>query len=58
MTPEIGAKYGPEAVGEVTLAKRLIERLPGKSLLLGEDGEDRLVELSKARLEIALEMHA
>ena len=36
ITPEIGAKYGPEAVGEVTLAKRLIERLPGKSLLIAD----------------------
>jgi hypothetical protein len=34
--PETGAMYGPEAVSEVTLASRLIRRLPTKSVLLAD----------------------
>lgn len=34
--PETGAMYGPEAVSEVTLASRLIRRLPAKSVLLAD----------------------
>jgi hypothetical protein len=34
--PEIGAKYGPEAVSEVTLAIRLLPRLPPHSVTLAD----------------------
>jgi hypothetical protein len=34
--PEIGAMYGPDAVSEVTLATRLLLRLPARSILLAD----------------------
>lgn len=36
LRPEIGAKYGPQAVSEVTLARRLLARLPPHSVLLAD----------------------
>lgn len=34
--PEFGPMYGPEAVAEVALARRLLPRLPARSVLLGD----------------------
>ena len=34
--PEVGAKYGPAAVSEVTLALRLLERLPLNSVIMAD----------------------
>lgn len=34
--PEIGAVFGPNAVGEVALARALLRRLPANSMLLGD----------------------
>jgi hypothetical protein len=34
--PEYGPMYGPEAVGEITLARRLMARLPERSILMGD----------------------
>jgi hypothetical protein len=34
--PEVGAMYGAEAVGEVSLTKRLLPRLPANSLLIAD----------------------
>lgn len=34
--PEIGAKYGPAAVSEVTLASRLLSRLPPQSVVMAD----------------------
>jgi len=34
--PETGAMYGPNAVGEVALAVRLLQRIPAKSLLMAD----------------------
>jgi hypothetical protein len=34
--PEIGAKYGPEAVSEVTLAMRMLPRLPPQSVVMAD----------------------
>lgn len=34
--PEYGPMYGPQAVGEIALAKRLLQRLPSHSILLGD----------------------
>lgn len=36
LRPEIGAKYGPEAVSEVTLAIRLLRRLPAHSTVMAD----------------------
>lgn len=36
LRPEIGAKYGPAAVSEVTLAIRLLARLPPESLIMAD----------------------
>lgn len=36
LRPEIGAKYGPEAVSEVTLAIRLLARLPSHSAVMAD----------------------
>ena len=36
LRPEIGAKYGPQAVGEVTLAIRMLPRLPLHSLVMAD----------------------
>lgn len=37
LRPEHGAMYGPDAVSEVALARRLMDRLPAHSLLLGDE---------------------
>jgi hypothetical protein len=34
--PEVGAMYGPQAMGEVAIAGRLLARLPAGSLFLGD----------------------
>lgn len=34
--PEVGPKYGPDAVGEVALALRLLERVPRDSVVLAD----------------------
>jgi hypothetical protein len=34
--PEVGAKYGPNAVGEVELACGLLQRIPAKSVLMAD----------------------
>jgi hypothetical protein len=63
LRPEYGAKYGPEAVGEVALARPLLRRLPGRSIVLGDEnfgifafaweadkaGHAALVRLTKTR---------
>jgi len=36
VVPEVGPMYGPEAVAEVTLARRLLARLPARSILLAD----------------------
>lgn len=36
LRPEIGAKYGPAAVSEVTLAMRLLSRLPTRCVLMAD----------------------
>ncbi len=36
LRPEIGAKYGPAAVSEVTLAMRLLARLPPQSVVMAD----------------------
>jgi hypothetical protein len=61
--PELGAMYGPEAVSELTLASRLLPRLPAKSVVLADRnfgvfafcraavvaGHDVVVRLSESR---------
>jgi hypothetical protein len=36
LRPEYGAKFGPQAVGEVPLARPLLRRLPERSIVLGD----------------------
>jgi len=63
--PETGAMYGPNAVGEVTLAVRLLQRIPAKSVLMADRnfgvfafyypakqaGYDLVTRLTKARFQ-------
>jgi hypothetical protein len=66
--PELGPMYGPEAVGEIALAKGLLQRLPKNSILLAdrnfgifafahagvEAGHDVLVRLTQKRFNAML----
>lgn len=36
LRPELGAKYGPQAVSEITLASRLLSRLPPDSVVMAD----------------------
>lgn len=36
LRPEVGRKYGPDAVGEVELSRGLLARLPGSAVLLAD----------------------
>ena len=36
LRPEIGAMYGPHAVSEVELGRRLIARIPRKSVVMAD----------------------
>lgn len=63
--PEVGAKFGPEAVSEVGLAKALLTRLPARSIVIAdrnfgvfslihsacEAGHDVLVRLTESRFQ-------
>lgn len=63
--PEIGAMYGDEAVSEVGLAKKILPRLPSRSVLLGDRnfgvfefayaairaGHDVLLRMTQSRFE-------
>lgn len=65
LRPEYGPKYGPNAQGEVALARRLLHRLPAHSLVLGDGnfgifafaweaqqaGHSVLLRLTKARFQ-------
>ena len=65
LRPEIGAKYGPAAVSEVTLAIRLLTRLPPGSVIMADRnfgvfaffraaqavGHDVVTRLTKARFQ-------
>jgi len=65
LRPEIGAMYGPERVGELTLAVRLLPRLPPHSVLLADrnfgvfayvfaavtGGHDVLVRMTEKRFQ-------
>lgn len=65
LVPEYGPMYGPEAVGEIALAKRLLRRLPEHSILFGDRnfgifafayaavdaGHDVLVRLTQKRFQ-------
>ena len=61
--PEVGAMYGPEAVSELQLSKRLLPRIPANSMVMGDKnfgvfyfvyaaaqaGHEVLVRLTKPR---------
>jgi hypothetical protein len=63
--PEIGAMYGPQAIGEVALAKGLFARIPANSLLMADRnfgifdfcyaarqaGHDTITRLTKKRFD-------
>jgi Transposase DDE domain len=37
LRPQYGPMYGPQAVGEIALARPLLRRLPGRSIVLGDE---------------------
>jgi hypothetical protein len=65
MRPEVGAMYGPEAVSELELSKRLMPRIPANSMVMGDKnfgvfyfvytasqaGHEVLVRLTKPRYQ-------
>jgi hypothetical protein len=38
IVPEIGAKYGPEAISETTLAGAVMDRMPADSVVMADAG--------------------